>query len=194
MKTNLLRFLFAALALCLLPIATKAIPDWMPGKRLLISRSINSWNSANKAKVTVDLQRLGLFKTKLPGWLSESTVLTLTGKITNNSADTLAAVVIDYIVSNKRTNTEVLRLRLALQVAIYKTAVVELKNPFVQLTYALEKQVSIEVAKAAWEQLGADYQWRYEFVAAMPQSILADRGNDAYEALNAQAILIEATP
>ena len=67
---------------------------------------------------------------KLDGALWESTIMALTGKITNNSDDTLAAVVIDYIVSNKKTNTEVIRLRLAIAANVYKTATLEFKNPF----------------------------------------------------------------
>jgi hypothetical protein len=196
MKTHLCRTLLAVIAFWLLPIEAQAIPDWMPGKNLLISRSINSWNSDNKAKVVVDLQRSGLFKMKLPGELWESTLLALTGKITNNSDDTLAAIIIDYIVSNKKTNTEVVRLRLAIAVNVYKTATVEFKNPFLNGPYSSKKDavVVLETVKAAVEQLGGDYQWSYEFVAAMPQSIVSNNGDDGYRAMSVDQVLIEAVP
>jgi hypothetical protein len=196
MKTNLCRSLLAILTLWLLPSGAQALPDWVPGKNLLISRSINSWNSDNKAKVTVDIQRSGLFKVKLDGALWESTVLALTGKITNNSDDTLAAVLIDYIVSNKKTNTEVIRLRLAIAADVYKTATLEFKNPFKSGPYTSKKDavIVLETVKAAVEQLGDNYQWSYEFVAAVPQAIISDKGDDAYRAMNVDQVLIEASP
>src|SRR3990172_11360943 len=139
MKANLYRSLLAIVAFWLFPIEAEGVPDWMRGKTLLISRSINSWNSDNKAKVTVDLQRSGLFKMKLPGELWESTIVALTGKITNNSDDTLAAILIDYVISNKKTNTEVVRVRLAIAVDVYKTATVDFKNPFKSGSYSSKK-------------------------------------------------------
>ena len=44
------------------------------------------------------------------------------------------------------------------------------------------------------EQLGDDYQWTYEFVAALPQTIISDKGDDAYRAMNVDQVLIEAGP
>ena len=196
MKTYLYRSLLAIVAFWLLPIEAQAVPDWMPGKNLLISRSINSWNSDNKAKVTVDLQRSGLYKMKLPGELWESTVLAITGKITNNSDDTLAAILIDYVISNKKTNTEVVRIRLAIAIDVYKTATVDFKNPFKSGSYSSKKDsvIGLETVKAAVEQLGSDYQWSYEFVAAMPQAIVSDKGDDAYRAMSVDQLLVEASP
>ncbi|MBI2517984.1 MAG: hypothetical protein HYV95_13860 [Opitutae bacterium] len=208
MKTHLCRFLFASIVLWLLPLQVQAIPDWMPGKNLVISRRINSWNSDNKSKVTIDLQRSGIFKAKLAGESEESALLALTGKITNHSDDTVSSIVVDYIVSNKKTNTEVVRLRLALAVDVYKTATIQFKNAFKTRSYAWEngqvvgvpytsnkdKAVVLETVKAAVEQLGDDYQWSYEFVAAMPQAIVSAKGDDAYRAMNVDQVLVEVVP
>jgi hypothetical protein len=193
MKTYLYRSALVIIAFWLLPIEAQALPDWMPGKSLLISRNINSWNSDNKAKVTVDLQGSGF--SKRPDFVGRGshTILTFSGKITNNSDDTLDAIVIDYIVSNKKTHTEVVRLRLAIAGVVYKTATVEFKYPFVEWSYSSRKDsiVSLETAQAACEQLGGDCQWSYEFVAAMPRAIVSDKGDDAYRAMDVDQVLVE---
>ncbi len=171
-----------------------AIPDWVPGKYLLISRSITSWNSTNKSKVSVDLKRSGIFKAKLPADRWESVVLAITGKIANNSDDTLDSVVIDYVISNKKTKTEVIRIRLGIAATVFKTATLEFKNPFKDGPYASNKDklVLLATVKAAVDQLGGDYQWSYDFVAAIPRSIVEEKGDDAYRALNIDQVLIEA--
>ena len=187
--------LIAAIAL-LAANAHAGIPDWMPGKNLLISRSINSWNATNKPNVSVDLQRSGIYMATPPGAMRELAVLALTGKITNNSDDGLDSVVIDYVISSKRTGTEVVRIRLAIVATVFKTATVEFKNPFKDMLYESKKNrpVSLDTVKTAMEQLGSDYQWSYVFVAAIPQSIVSEYGDGAYRALDVDVALVEFKP
>jgi len=199
MKHNLFRSLLAAaIAFYIFPIQAKALPDWMPGKYLLISRSINSWNADNKTKVTVDLQRAGVFRTAPPpAPLWSSTAFALTGKIGNNSDATISAIVIDYILENKTTNIEVIRIRIALQIDVYKSATFEFTKPLEPNGYYHRKDTDTPIglysAKAAMEQLVDNWTWRYDFVAAIPQTLLSDKGHDAYQAMNVDVILLEST-
>jgi hypothetical protein len=103
-------------------------------------------------------------------------VFQLIGTVTNNSDDRIDFIVLDYVISNKRLAREVLRVRMAIEIAIVKTATIDLNDVFIDMNIDSDKDKpsSLEAAKIAVEQLGADFQWSYEFIEAVPHTINED--------------------
>lgn len=125
---------------------------------ILEKKKIRNWNELNKDKIEFDNSKLGCGGYK--GEYDQPKDCVFSSKITNNSDKVISYIVVNIIISNKKTNNVVVEKKETFNVSIIPTATKEIVVYFNNSNF---KQVP--------KQLANNWTWDFKYIGSIPENM-----------------------